>query len=139
MKLINESEIDYILIPIAPILKGEKVHYEWVAFRNQIEQLPSAQPKTGHWIPITYRPMTDEEKKHYSEYTGYNEEDFDTMFDCPLPEDGETVLITDWLGNVGEDTFFTDNDGCYFECNCDMEDVKAWMPLPEPYKAEREE
>ena len=88
----------------------------------------------GGWIPITYRPMTDEEKKHYSEYSVYDEEDFDTMLNCPLPDDGETVLITDRLGNVEVDTFIYDIDGCYFECNCDMEDVIAWMPLPKPYE-----
>ena len=86
------------------------------------------------WIPITYRPMTEEEKKDYSDRTGYDIEDLDTMLNCPLPEDGETVLITDRLGNVEVDTFIYDCDGCYFECNCDMEDVKAWMPLPKPYE-----
>jgi hypothetical protein len=83
--------------------------------------------------------MTDEEEKHYSKYTGYDEEDFDTMLDCPLPEDGETVLITDRLGNVEVDTFFTDNDSCYFECNCNMEDVIAWQPLPKPYEPQESE
>jgi len=86
------------------------------------------------WIPITYRPMDEEEKKDYSERTGYDEEDFYTILNCPLPEDGETVLITDRLGNVEVDIFINDVDGCYFECNCDMEDVKAWMPLPSSYQ-----
>ena len=94
----------------------------------------SAEPM--RWIPITYRKMTAEEKKDYSERTGYDEEDLDVMLDCPLPEDGETVLITDILGNVEVDTFVNDCDGCYFECNCDMDDVKAWMPLPKPYESE---
>lgn len=101
-----------------------------------IEQLPSVklqEPKTD-WIPVTFRPMTDEEKKDCAECTEYDEEDFDTILNCPLPEDGETVLITDRLGNVEVDTFIDDGDGCYFECNCDMEDVKAWMPLPKPYE-----
>ena len=86
------------------------------------------------WIPVKYRPMTEEEKKDYSERTGYDIEDLDFTLDCPLPEDGETVLITDRLGNVIVDTFINDCDGCYFECNCDMDDITAWMPLPEPYK-----
>lgn len=97
----------------------------------------SAEPM--RWIPITYRKMTDEEKKDYSERTGYDEEYLDVMFDCPLPEDGETVLITDRLGNVETDTFVKDCDGCYFECNCDMDDVKAWMPLPKPYSGKESE
>lgn len=90
------------------------------------------------WIPVTYRPMTDEEKKDFAERTGYDEKDFDDILNCPLPEDGETVLITDRLGNVEVDTFINDCDGCYFECNCDMEDVKAWMPLPKAYGGDAE-
>ena len=104
----------------------DKQHFE--AKQMAIQALEQTQ-----WIPITYRPMTDEEKKDYAERTGFDEEDLDTMLNCKLPEDGETVLITDRMGNVEVDTFINDCDGCYFECNCDMEDVKAWMPLPEPY------
>ena len=90
---------------------------------------------TGHWIPITYYYMDDEEKKYYSERTGYDEKGLDIILNCPLPEDNETVLITDRLGNVEVDTFVKDCDGCYFEC-CDTEDVIAWMRLPEAYKGE---
>lgn len=91
--------------------------------------------KTGHWIPITYYHMDDEEKKYHSERTGYDEKGLDIILNCPLPEDGETVLITDRLGNVEVDTFVKDCDGCYFEC-CDTEDVIAWMRFPEAYKGE---
>ena len=106
------------------------------AITSLINGVPSIQPVTGKWIPVKYRPMTDEEKKDYSDRTGYDIEDLDYMLDCQLPEDGETVLITDSLGNVEVDTFIYDSDGCYFECNCDMDDVKAWMPLPEAYTEE---
>lgn len=37
--LIRKRDIDYISAPIAPVLKGEKVHYEYVAFRKQIEDI----------------------------------------------------------------------------------------------------
>ena len=108
-------------------------------YEGILTRLPSVTPKqrTG-WIPITYRPATDEEKRDFAKRTGYDEEDIDDFLNCQLPEDGETVLITDRLGNVEVDTFINDCDGCYFECNCDMEDVRAWMPLPAPYKAESE-
>lgn len=99
-----------------------------------VRMLAPVTPKQSGWIPITYRPATDEEKKDYAARTGYDEEDIDTILNCQLPEDGETVLITDHLGNIEVDTFISDFDGCYFECNCDMEDVKAWMPLPKPYE-----
>ena len=114
---------------------GEESH---TAMMMAIKALSSSE-KPNKWIPITSRPMTEEEKEDFAERTGYDEKDFDDILSCPLPEDGETVLITDRLGNVEVDTFINDCDGCYFECNCDMEDVKAWMPLPEPYKAEGSE
>ena len=91
----------------------------------------------GEWVPITYRPMTDEEKEHYSVQVGCDKEDLDTMLDCRLPDDGEEVLIT-VFGEVETDIFYRDVDGCSFE-NRDIEDVRAWMPLPEPYKAKRGE
>ena len=89
----------------------------------------------SEWIPIKTRPLTEDEKAHYKDL-GYDES-IESMYDCSLPDDGQTVLITDRSGNVEVDTFFKD-DGCYFECNCDADDVIAWMPLPEPYKAESE-
>lgn len=110
-------------------------HCEKDCVRLAINTLSSSE-NPNKWIPITSRPMTEEEKKDFAERTGYDEKDFDDILSCPLPEDGETVLITDRLGNVEVDTFINDCDGCYFECNCDMEDVKAWMPLPQPYQPE---
>lgn len=106
---------------------------------DELARLPSVNAEPMRWIPITYRPMTDEEKKDYAERTGFDEEDLDTMLNCKLPEDGETVLITDCLGNVEVDTFIYDCEGCYFECNCEMEDVKAWMPLPKAYEPQESE
>lgn len=86
----------------------------------------------GEWIPITYRPMTEEEKEHYSEQIGCDKEDLDVMLNCRLPDDGEEVLIT-VFGEVETDIFYRDGDWYSFE-NRDIEDVRAWMPLPEPYK-----
>lgn len=83
------------------------------------------------WIPLKTRPMTEEEK----EEIGF---DFDYMYDCPLPDYGQEVLITDCYGNVEIDTFYRDYDGVYFEENCDDGEVVAWMPLPQSYKVERE-
>lgn len=45
------------------------------------------------------------------------------------------MLITTKYGSVEKTTFYAD-DCYYFECYEDIDDVKAWMPLPEPYKEE---
>ncbi len=83
------------------------------------------------WIPIKTRPLSEKEKEYFVI-------DAEFIYDCDLPDDGETVLITDKWGNVDTDTFYRD-DGCYFEDYSGEDDVVAWMPLPEGYKAERSE
>ena len=40
MRLIDANQIDFTITPIAPVLKGEKVHYETVAFAKQISGIP---------------------------------------------------------------------------------------------------
>lgn len=111
---------------------------------ESVHELPSVspQPKMGSssenpnkWIPITSRPMTEEEKEHYKTHPEY-QDDY-RIFNCKLPDDGQEVLIS-VCGGVEVDTFVQDaNDGCYFEGR-DIDDVDAWMPLPEPYKQEVE-
>lgn len=83
----------------------------------------------NEWIPIKIKSVP-ESKKDFFTY----EVD---MLDCPLPEDGQDVLVSTIYGAVFIDTFVrTYLDECYFE-NYDIEDIKAWMPLPEPYKGGR--
>ena len=83
----------------------------------------------GKWIPITSRPMTEEEKERYKTHQEY--QDDCRIFNCKLPDDGQEVLIS-VCGGVEVDTFVQDaNDGCYFEGR-DIDDVDAWMPLPLP-------
>ena len=98
--------------------------------RKALEQEP-------RWIPLTTRPMTEEETEHYFEYMDMRIDDTYTILDCPLPDDGQEVLVS-WGGNVGNDVFVQDNEGCYFE-GVDIDDVDAWMPLPQPYKGGQED
>lgn len=112
------------------ILKGAikkpnpKDGYMGQALTMAIEALET-QPK---WMPITERKMTDEEVIEY----GLEEFGEGLMYDCPLPEDGEDVIITTPFG-VRSTTFYRDY-GCYFEDYEDEGEVLAWMSLPEPYK-----
>lgn len=124
-EIITESGID----------KNEHTNRVLRAIINGVETMPSVNPQ--RWIPIKTRPLTEEEKEEYADL-GYGEDSVNYMYDCPLPEDGEEVLITTRHGEVNADWFYRD-DGCYFETYCDEGDVKAWMPLPQPYKSESEE
>ena len=92
----------------------------------------------GEWIPIKLRPGTDEEYEEFCKYGDCPREDF-RVFECPLPDDDQEVLVTTRWGDVCVDIWHRDVDCCYFENNCDDDDdVIAWMPLPEPYKKEGE-
>lgn len=105
-------------------------HRQLAEWLKELKQLR----KKTRWIPFKTRPMTEEEMTFYRDWAEYGAE----LFDCPLPDDGQEVLVS-CGGNVCIDTFVKDDsDGCYFE-GVDIDDVEAWCPLPEPYKAERRE
>lgn len=93
-----------------------------------VNELPPTRP--NQWIPLKTIPMTDEESTFFRDWAEYGAE----LFDCPLPDDGQEVLVS-WGGNVCIDTFVRDDrDGCYFE-GVDIGDVEAWQPLPKPYES----
>ncbi len=84
------------------------------------------QPKTGHWIPVKFRPLTDEEQEEYPDYC--------YMADYLMPDDGEEILVSTRHGRVEKDECRYD-DGYYLDSGHDWQtDIVAWMPLPEAYK-----
>lgn len=86
------------------------------------------QPKVCEWIPIKYHKTTDDD--------GIDKEQFPLMLDCTLPEDDTEIIVCAKNGSVFADMFFND-DGCYLESGFDIiEDIIAWMPVPEPYKGD---
>ena len=96
-----------------------------------------AKPKakvTMEWHPIEYRRLTEKEQKEYAEQTGVGIEE---ILDCPMPEDGEEVLVTTTFGDVDTDIFLWETDGGYFE-NFDICEIAAWMRLPDAYGKEKE-
>ena len=100
---------------------------------TQVERVNAIPQK---WVPVTTRPMTEEEKEIHREQLEYVDDA--VIFNCPLPDDGQEVLITVY-GETELDTFYNDAiDGCYFE-NRNIEDVRAWMPLPKPYQPQESE
>lgn len=84
------------------------------------------QPKTEHWTPVKFRPLTDEEQEEYPDYC--------YMADCLMPDDGEEILVSTKYGRVEKDECRFD-DGYYLDSGYDWQtDIVAWMPLPEAYK-----
>lgn len=101
---------------------------------DEIEDLPSAQ----QWIPIKMRPMDTEEREYWENHFDYELTDEDAvLFDCKMPDDGQEILVSyrKWIGMDKCEIYC----GCYgLEGNGDWDGVVAWMPLPEPYKEDKD-
>ena len=119
---------------------GYSETYDKAYIIGTLEELPSAE-KHVEWIPITTRPMDEEERKEWSEKLGYDIEYEDAViYDSQLPDDGQEVLVCSMYGRMFVDKFENDPDyGCSFEENGDMDGIVAWMPLPEPYREDAAE
>lgn len=53
MRLINPKEIRFVWAPIAPMLIGDSVHYEQIAFKQDVDWIRGieAEPvKHAHWV-----------------------------------------------------------------------------------------
>ena len=90
--------------------------------------------EVSEWIPFKTRPLTKEEKEEHPEWDG--------ILDCKLPDDGQRILVSVSVRgheSVQYDEFYTD-DGSYLDSGYEIgTEATAWMPLPEPYKAESED
>lgn len=81
------------------------------------------------WIPFKTRPLTEEEKEEHPEW--------DFILDCPLPDDGQRILVNiKYKGHeaVQLDEYY-DDDGSYLDSGYEIgTEANAWMPLPEPWR-----
>jgi hypothetical protein len=94
---------------------------------------PSAQPEP-QWIPIKWRDCTDEDREKY----GFSN-DIVAVFDCEMPDDDQPILVTTSHGYVNQDVCYID-DGYSLDSGWDwIDDIKAWMPLPEGYRGDERE
>ncbi len=100
--------------------------------QDMIEQLLTdleQDEKEKDWIIVKYHKITDAERKE----NGYSE-DIEYYLDGLLPDDGQEIIVTDGE-NTWCDTCSVNSDVEYGLESCiDWIEIKAWMPLPEPYK-----
>ena len=104
-----------------------------IAVHEAIELLEKTETNCSeipnNWIPVKAHPATDEERE--------SSPDIDYWFDCEMPDDEQEILVTvkhkNWL-SVEKDVCYVDS--CYgLDSGYDwLDDIIAWMPLPEPYK-----
>lgn len=90
-----------------------------------IERVPSAQ----QWIPIKWHEITEEER----EREGYPK-DWVVYIDCEMPCDEQEILIQTKNGYIRWDVCYEDGEFSLDSGWDWIEDIVAWMPLPEPWK-----
>ena len=86
------------------------------------------EPKTG-WIPIKWHEITEEER----EREGYPK-DWVVHIDCDMPCDGDEILVQTKNGYIRWDVCYEEGEFSLDSGWDWIEDIVAWMPLPEPYK-----
>lgn len=91
------------------------------------------------WIPVTYRPLTVDERIALADHYGvkYSDTEDEKAFDFTPPEDGQEILVS-YEKFVAEDICCWNEYGCGLENNGDWDGITAWKPKPEPYKKEEE-
>lgn len=104
------------------------------AIEMAVEALKKTDSSLSKWIPIKWHYITDEERKE----NGYPK-DWVYYLDCEMPEDEQEILVTTNHGRVEKDVCYID-DGFSLDSGWDwVDDIVAWMPLPEPWKGGEEE
>lgn len=82
------------------------------------------------WIPVIYHKITEEERTE----EGYSN-DWDFILDCEMPLDGEEILVTTRYSTVEKDVCCEEGGEYSLDSGYDwIDDIVAWMQLPEPYK-----
>lgn len=99
----------------------------------KIKSAPVFESNAQQWIPFKTRPLTEEEKEEHPKW--------DFILDCPLPDDGQRILVNiKYKGHeaVQLDEYY-DDDGSYLDSGYEIgTEANAWMPLPEPWKGEEQ-
>ena len=116
---------DYIIIEHSP---------NDVFVSRMSEAIKDLERPRGEWIPITFRPMDEEEYEDFKKEFGELPVENRKMFSCQMPEDDQEILICTSWGRVSLDRCVVDEYGYGLEENGDWDGIVAWMPLPEPYK-----
>jgi hypothetical protein len=139
-RLISANKLRKDVLDLPNCYNGFSDTYDKAMIIDLIDEQPPVDAEPMVWIPITSRPMDEEERLEWSEKLGYDLEDDEALiYTSQLPDDGQEVLVCGY-GGVRIDTFMNDPDyGCYFVENEDMDGIVAWMPLPKPYGEEERE
>ena len=89
--------------------------------------------ETIEWIKVETRKTTEEEIEYFKEYCGDLDMQFEYIFDCKMPDDGEEILIQTKYG-VSIDV--CEYDYGYSLEGGDWDGVIAWARMPKGIEVE---
>ena len=98
----------------------------FVDIKNSLEKLKNP------WIPVKYHVITEQEREE-----GCFSEDIVYYLDCKMPDEYQEIIATDGK-YVWADICIVNDGFALYSGNDWIEDVIAWMPLPEPYRESEE-
>ena len=101
--------------------------YRGDIFTDEIIDLIKQQPKVGEWIPCS------EQLPELHRVDMQSEEEYYMISDSVIITDGERISVSEYEVDDGDREGWLAHD---FE---EIEDVIAWMPIPEPYRQGEEE
>lgn len=100
---------------------------------HAIDMAIEALQREPKWIPVTWHEITEEERSE----NGYPK-DWGVFMDCEMPSDEQEILVTTRYGTVDKDVCYMDGEFSLDSGYDWIDDIVAWMPLPEPYKESEE-
>lgn len=105
-------------------------HVEMCGWRKEVKEQGCEFFDDGMvWIPVKWHEITEEER----EREGYPK-DWAVYIDCEMPCDEQEILVQTKSGYIRWDVCYEDGE-FGLDSGWDwIEDIVAWMPLPEPYK-----
>jgi len=108
-------------------------HRQLAEWLKDYKRLKKQEPK---WTPVKWHEITDEERRE-NDYP----KEWACYLDSIMPYDGQRILITTKSGYVELDECYSD-DGQILSLDSGydwVDDVVAWMPLPQPYESQESE
>ena len=106
---------------------GKRAEEVVESFCKDIDEQPTIE--LSQWIPIKWHYITNEER----EREGYPK-DWVIHIDCEMPCDEQEILVQTKEGYIRWDLCYEDGEFSLDSGWDWVEDIVAWMPLPEPYK-----
>ena len=105
-----------------------KEKFENTKYAEALNMAIEALQQEPNWIPVSWHEITEEERAE----NGYPK-DWVVFMDCEMPSDEQEILVTTRYGTVEKDVCYEDGEFSLDSGYDWIDDIVAWMPLPEPY------